>query len=107
MITSKQEKAAAIYQATLAVASFYNIQASLLLSESSSKSKQLNRGRGLLMSHLFRQGMSHVSIGRIVQRSTDTVRTGITRADLDVTADERELMAVLPVIPANLSISKP
>ena len=105
LMTNKQTKAQAIHQALLAVADFYEIPASGLLSEVPFKGKSINRARGMLMSHLHRQGMSHISIGRIVQRSTDSVRTGIARANFDVTEDERALFAALPSIPSTLIIT--
>lgn len=98
----KQAKAQAIHQTLLVVADLFNVTPDKLISDIAHKGPAIQRARNLFMKHLHTQGLSYISIGRIVRRSSDCVRVGVKRAELEVTPEERSLLAVLPAIPSTL-----
>ncbi len=101
---TKQAKAAAIHQSLLAIADFYNVPAASVLSEGMDSKKPVRDARAALMHHLRQSGMSYDAVGRVVRRSSDTVRQNSRKAAL-LTGDERAMLDSLPAIPNTLVLA--
>ena len=105
-MTSKQTKAQAISQCLLAITDYYEVPPERLLSEIPYKGSAVKNARNMLICHLRRSGMSFESIGRLVKRSVDCVRTGNHQAVIRMLPEEQALFDALPSIPSTLSLTQ-
>jgi len=105
MTPTKQDKAQAIHQCVLAITSYYEVPPGRILSEVPHKGSAVKNARNMLICHLRRSGMSFESIGRLVKRSVDSVRTGNHQGIIRMLPEELVLFDSLPSIPSTLSIT--
>lgn len=93
---TKQEKAQWIADCAETIANHYRVAPTALFDVHASHSHAVQNARNVLIFHLYRNGMSYNSIGRVVKRSVDYVRRGEKRGAARLLSPDKWMIGKLP-----------
>jgi hypothetical protein len=100
MKPTKQDRAKAIEVAACMIASEYGVNVRKLFLEAQTKCQQTREAKELLVYYLHSQGMSFLSISRIIGRSEDFTRRAQIAGQSKLMKSDKKLIARLPKIPS-------
>lgn len=105
--THKAKKAAQLTECFIAVAKHLNVDPMRVKTALAPKSRDIQKARLLLWSHMHRCGMSYEAIGRQFGNLTrEHVRDFILRKSSSITLADRDLLSSLPKIETTLVIAR-